>query len=96
MVVGSENTKTFKQIAKGKFSEQYEIREVRSIRPSIRIVGFSDDIEEDNIVTYLRKQNEIIFGEDSDIKLLKVNATKKINKSIRLYLTLICLLTKGL
>ena len=27
-----------------------------------------------------RKQNEIIFGEDSDIKLLKLNATKKKNK----------------
>ena len=51
LLVGCENTKTFKQIAKGKFSEQYEIREVRSIRPSIRIVGFSDDIEEDNTVT---------------------------------------------
>lgn len=79
LLLGCENTKSFKQIAKGKFADDYEIREVKSIRPTIRITGFSDDIDEENFLLYLKKQNESIFDVNSSVNLLKLSCTKRNN-----------------
>ena len=50
LLVGCDDTKTFRQIAKGKFAQDYEIREVRSLRATIKMAGFSDDIDEESFL----------------------------------------------
>jgi hypothetical protein len=47
-----ENYSNFKQIAKNKLSQLYEVREVNSLRPKIRI---SDNIREKYLILHIHE-----------------------------------------
>ncbi|KAJ3640266.1 hypothetical protein Zmor_003575 [Zophobas morio] len=74
-----DSSSNFKQSAMNNLSDQYDIREVKTIGPRIRITGIPDYIKKEDIVLYMRKQNESIFYEKSICTLLKYGPVKKNN-----------------
>jgi hypothetical protein len=50
-----ENYSNFKQIAKNKLSQLYEVREVNSLRPKIRISDVSDNIREKYLILHIHE-----------------------------------------
>ncbi|KAJ3647123.1 hypothetical protein Zmor_024660 [Zophobas morio] len=74
-----ENSSNFNQIAKDKLAEKYEVREVKSACPKIRISGIPNYIDDKDFLPYLRKQNEFLFDQKSVCNLLKFCPTKKNN-----------------
>jgi hypothetical protein len=81
LLLGCDNTDELKQIVKEKLSDSYEVREISSVRPRIRVSGISENLSEVTLLIYLSKQNECIFGKKSELKLLKL-APLKNNHSI--------------
>ncbi|KAJ3660083.1 hypothetical protein Zmor_005015 [Zophobas morio] len=74
-----DSSSNFKQSAMNNLSDQYDIREVKTIGPRVRITGIPDYIKEEDIALYMRKQNESIFDEKSICTLLKYGPVKKNN-----------------
>ena len=79
LLLKCDNSFNFKQIAQDKLSASYEIREVKSVGPRIRIAGIPDYIESKDVSSYMKKQNESIFDESSTCNLLKFSPIKKNN-----------------
>ncbi|KAJ3666746.1 hypothetical protein Zmor_002178 [Zophobas morio] len=78
VLLGCDDVKRFKQLAKSnKLSSDYDIRDIKTLRPRIRIVGISDCVDEGSVITYLVKQNEYIFNAVDEYKLIKLAPLKK-------------------
>ena len=78
VLLGCDDIKRFKQLAKSnKLSSDYDIRDIKTLRPRIRIVGISDCVDEGSVITYLVKQNEYIFNAVDEYKLIKLAPLKK-------------------
>ena len=73
--------KKLKQIASVNLAENYDISEVNSFHPKIRIVGVTGDISESSFLSYLRKQNPDLIHESSFTKLIRFWPTRS-NKDI--------------
>ena len=73
--------KKFKEIAAVNLAENYKIKEVEPLRPSVRVVGMSKDISKELIVTYLKKQNPDLFNQSFVYKLIRFWPTHS-NKEI--------------
>lgn len=71
----AESANNFKKVATQKLSSQYKISDVKKFQPKIKIVGLMSNFEDEELVKYLKGQNDII-SENSFIKVLKVWATK--------------------
>ena len=52
------------------------VKEAKVLRPRIRISGISKDVGEDNVMFYVTRQNEFVFGDDSKCKLLKLSPVR--------------------
>ena len=52
MLLQSDSSSNFKQITMNNLSDQYDIREVKTIGPRIRITGIPDYIKKEDIVLY--------------------------------------------
>ncbi|KAJ3652768.1 hypothetical protein Zmor_018705 [Zophobas morio] len=81
VLLGCDDVNRFTQLAKNKLSSTYDIREIKTLRPRIRIAGISDDVDKDSVINYLTKQNEFIFDNSNEYRLLKYSPVK--NKSDR-------------
>ncbi|KAJ3640508.1 hypothetical protein Zmor_003801 [Zophobas morio] len=77
VLLGCDDVSKFKQLSEtNKLYNDYDIKVVKTLRPRIRIAGISDSVDENNILKYLVKQNEIIFDKDSEYKLIKLSKIK--------------------
>ncbi|KAJ3644187.1 hypothetical protein Zmor_026857 [Zophobas morio] len=73
--------KKFKEIASVNLSETYNIKEVNSFHPKIRIVGFSSDVSENLLLSYMKKQNPDLIQQSSFCKLIRLWPTRS-NKNV--------------
>lgn len=73
-----EEVKKFKEIATNKMSEKYEVKEVSSLHPRIKIVGLTEKLDEEPLIHNIKIQNKDLFNNEScDIKLISFSSTKK-------------------
>lgn len=77
VVVGCQQATEFKKIAAEKLSEKYDVHQLKTLSPSIRVVGMSDCVGRDLVVPYLLKQNEAVFSAESECKLVSFSSTKR-------------------
>ncbi|KAJ3652607.1 hypothetical protein Zmor_018558 [Zophobas morio] len=70
-----------KQLASASLSNTYEVKLVRTFRPSVRIVGMSKDVTKESLPNYLLKQNPGIFSSSSWCRVLRYWSTFK-DKSV--------------
>lgn len=76
-----EEVKKFKEIAKDKLSEKYEIRDVKGLNPRIRVVGITEKYADDILVNHIKYQNKYLLDEQFDCIVIKFWPTKK-NKDV--------------
>lgn len=72
----NEGTNNLKNVASKKLSSHYEISEVKKLLPKIRIVGLMESYASDDVIKFLKGQNDVI-SDDSHVRILKIWATKK-------------------
>ncbi|KAJ3659205.1 hypothetical protein Zmor_010906 [Zophobas morio] len=77
VLLGCKDASKFKELASVKLSTSYDIKEVKTLRPRIRISGISNDIDESSVLSYAVKQNDFLFDKPGDYKLLKFLPLKK-------------------
>ena len=78
LLLKCHNPSEFKKVVlESDLTESYEIHDLKTPLPRIRISGLSDDIDKELIIPYLIKQNENIFSSGSVCKLLKHSQTKR-------------------
>lgn len=77
VVVGCQQATEFKRIASERLSEKYDVHQLKTLSPSIRVVGVSDCVDRDLVVPYLLKQNETIFTSESECKLISFTPIKR-------------------
>ena len=75
-----------KLVQNKKLDEKYDIHDVKTPLPRIRISGISDDIAEEMIVPFLLKQNKHIFSETTQCTLLKYAPIKNRQKTFQVIL----------
>lgn len=66
----SDVVEEVKKVAKEKLGDAYKVNIPQKIKPKIQIVGFSSDINEDELIDFLKKQNDV-FNE-TKLKVLKL------------------------
>lgn len=71
----SESSK-FKQIAGEKLADNYEIHELKSIHPRVRVVGITEKIDEAILLQYIRRQNTDLFDATAECEVLRLWPTK--------------------
>lgn len=74
-----ENANNFTKVAKQRLSNEYQISNVKRTHPKIRIVGFTDELSEDTLMSSLKGQNQLLSSADHT-RILKVWATKNNSK----------------
>ncbi|KAJ3656176.1 hypothetical protein Zmor_015272 [Zophobas morio] len=81
ILLGYQDITRFKRLADDKLAGAYDIRQVSTLKPRIRIAGISKDVSESSVLDFLVKQNEFIFSNDEEnvYKLIKFLPVK--NKS---------------
>lgn len=72
----SIGAKNFKDAAAEKLSAQYKISDVKTFLPKVRIVGLTDQYSDEDILKYLKGQNDALSSV-SHLKILKTWATKR-------------------
>jgi hypothetical protein len=60
-----------------KLVDSYEIKDLKTISPRLRISGVSSDLGKEHIISFLVKQNSSVFSNPSQLKILKYFPTKK-------------------
>lgn len=65
----------FKKLANEKLSASYEIQELKNLKPKLKVVGMSQVYTEEELIKYLKHQNNV-FSDSSNIKVLKMWCTK--------------------
>lgn len=81
LLIGCKNHEEnvrFKQLAEQKLADSYDIKELRGINPRVRIVGFTDTYNEEDLLSIIKKLNGDIFCDDSTCEIVKISKTKKI------------------
>lgn len=76
----SESSK-FKQLANSKLGAKYEVKQLSTLHPRVKIVGLSEKLEENVILRYLKCQNKSVFCDDSVCSIVSINNLKK-NRNI--------------
>lgn len=79
IILGCENqgdSTRIKEITEQKLGDKYEIRELKSLNPRIRIVGISQEIDKNRLCEWIMKQNKDIF-ETNSFEILHIWPTKK-------------------
>lgn len=83
LVINCENSQEsdkFKELAATQLSEKYEIRQLSSLSPRIRVSNISEKFEEHTFLQYLRSQNKSCFHESSVCELIYFKQHRKNNK----------------
>ncbi|CAG9818870.1 unnamed protein product [Phaedon cochleariae] len=79
ILIGCNNTEgatSFAKIAKEKLSSSYKVSEVRKNLPKIKVVGLVENYTGEDLVKYLKGQNDVI-SDDCHVSVLRVWGTKK-------------------
>lgn len=71
-----EGASNFKKAATEKLSSNYNISDVKRFLPKVKIVGLMENYSADDMLKYLKGQNDI-FSDESQVKILKSWATNK-------------------
>jgi regulator of replication initiation timing len=71
VMLGCGDAGKIKQLTKDRLSAAYEISEVKTFRPRIRVAGFSKDINRENLLKYVVGQNQYIFDDTSEYQVSK-------------------------
>lgn len=77
VVIRSKQSEEFKRIASEKLSGNYEIHQLKTPSPSVRVVGISEYVDKELVVPYILKQNESVFQKDSVCDLISFTRTKR-------------------
>ena len=80
IILKCHNPDELKKLAQEKeLSDKYEIGDLKTPQPRLRIAGISNDIGEQHITAFLTRQNKHIFSDTSHCKLLKHSPIKNNN-----------------
>lgn len=72
----SECTK-FKELAGSTLSDKYEVKEIVSLNPRIKIVGLSEKFDPDLLTNYIKNQNKQLISSSSELKYLNLTPLRK-------------------
>jgi hypothetical protein len=72
-----------KQIATEKLGSKYNVKIVNSLRPKVRVVGISEDIAKDDIITYILNQNSDLIADPTNCSLARHWPTAKNKKNFQ-------------
>lgn len=75
-----DDVNKFKQLADEKLSDKYDIREVKNPQPRIKLVGVTENYDEETFLQYLKQQNNALKSA-TVCKLIRLWPTKK-NKNV--------------
>lgn len=75
-----DDTKKILDIASDKLGENYVVKPLSTINPRIRIVGLSQQFDDESLLSYLCSQNKSVFFDDSTSRVISVKPLKKNNK----------------
>lgn len=78
--MGSSNPKSTSEIAKAvahHLSSEYDVHIIKSNWPELKILGMSEFLDAEYLPTYIMKQNDNLFSENFECKVLSINPTKK-------------------
>nr|CAI5841161.1 unnamed protein product [Callosobruchus analis] len=82
MLVGctsSNDSTKLKRIATEKLADKYEIKEVSSFHPRLRIAGMTQKLSENDIVRFISSQNKSLLSDHFLCKVLEVKPIRKRN-----------------
>lgn len=71
-----ENEKIRKAMVE-KMGDSYVVKELHGVSPRVRVVGMTDQLSEDALLTLMMKCNRGLFSESSEVKIVKIFPTKK-------------------
>lgn len=77
---GNESDK-FKDLANHKLGDKYDVKQLPSLNPRVKVVGFSEKIDGAVLLNYIKSQNKQCFSEDSVCQLINIYSLKK-NKNL--------------
>lgn len=77
VVIRSKQSEEFRRIASEKLSGNYEVHQLKTLSPSVRVVGIPEYVDKELIVPYIVKQNESVFQTDSVCDLISFTRTKR-------------------
>lgn len=76
-----DNVNKFLSLANSTLADTYNVLELKTTRPKVRLVGLSDNLSEPALINLLRNQNGDIFSLNTFVKLIECKNLKK-DKSI--------------
>lgn len=71
------------KLADERLASEYNVHELKSVQPKVRIVGMAQSLEETEFLRYLRAQNQLLFSDDSKCSLIKISAIKNDQKTFQ-------------
>lgn len=75
--VKSDNLNLLQETVKKELSTNYDIHILKNNSPQLRLVGITDEMDAETFRKYLVKQNEDIFLNASELKIVRIWPTKK-------------------
>lgn len=78
---GAGDADKFVKLAGEKLSSGYDVHLLKRVLPRVRIVGISENLTPDVLKEYILKQNEDLFCNSEDCKILKFGSIKN-NKNV--------------
>lgn len=67
----------FQKLVEDAIGDKYNVKEAAKLSPRLRIVGLSQKFDEEQVVKYIRLQNDHLVTESSEIKCLNVTPVKR-------------------
>lgn len=67
-----------------KLGSEYDVSTPSGMNPRIKVIGLSEDLTSEQIVNYIRTQNDCI-NETAELKFIKLEESKNVNKKYRKY-----------
>ncbi|KAJ3665715.1 hypothetical protein Zmor_001197 [Zophobas morio] len=80
LLVKCNDPTLFKKVTKDKLADVYEVREIKTPGPRIRISGIPKNVDQDDLVSCMKKQNDSIFGEGAVCKVLKFSTINSVGQ----------------
>lgn len=76
-------SKKFKEIARDKLSERYEIKDVKGINPRVRTVGITEKYSDDVFINHIKYQNKYLLDDKFECTIIKFCPQRKIRVYFR-------------
>lgn len=73
----STSSLKFEQLLSEKLPDKYDVHQIKSTHPRVRIVGLSEQLSDDVFIRLLRKQNSTLFKDESVTKVISFHQSKK-------------------